>query len=173
MERQRATGSGQQKKYSQLFPLHASRLPSHTSHLTPHASCLTLLSILCFLALSPATVSAQPGSAMGWVIQITGMVQVEPGPNVLTLGVKDEEIRFIVHDVYSRDRNFTMGQFFSEVRNRTPNIDIKGQDALLEMLIKERPSKRVLKLSGIYYLDAHAFMVNAITQVQDKPAQQF
>jgi len=101
------------------------------------------------------------------------MVQVEPGPNVVTLGVKKDKIRFLINDVYSRDRNFYPGQFFAEMRNRTPNVEVRGPEELLEMLIKERPSKRVLKLMGVYYLDSHTLLLHAITPLRDTPKEQF
>src|SRR5947207_15716872 len=52
-----------------------------------------------FWTLTTLSASAQFEGAGGWAIQLYGMVQVEPGANVLTLGVKNEEIRFVVHDV--------------------------------------------------------------------------
>lgn len=131
------------------------------------------LGLLIFLwLLSPASASAQIGTG-GGLLQIIGMVQVEPGPNVLTFKVKTDEIRFVVHDITSRDRDFTMAQFFADVRHHTPNVDIKGPEPLLDLLIKERPSKRALKLSGSYYMDSHSFVLIGITPVQEKPEVQF
>jgi hypothetical protein len=130
--------------------------------------------LLFFLALAAVPATAQQfGPSIGWSIQITGMVQVEPGPNVVTLGVKKDKIRFLINDVYSRDRNFYPGQFFAEMRNRTPNVEVRGPEELLEMLIKERPSKRVLKLMGVYYLDSHTLLLHAITPLRDTPKEQF
>src|SRR5262245_33490956 len=103
------------------------------------------LSVLVFFwILSPVFSFAQIGTG-GGMLQIIGMVQVEPGPNVLTFKVKTDEIRFVVHDITSRDRDFTMAQFFADVRHHQPNVDIKGPESLLDLLIKERPSKRALK----------------------------
>ena len=134
---------------------------------------LKSLSLLVFLwLLSPAPASAQLGTG-GGILQIIGMVQVEPGANVLTFKVKTDEIRFVVHDIVSRDRDFTMAQFFADVRHRDPNVDIKGPEALLDLLIKERPSKRALKLSGSYYMDSHSFVLTGITTIQEKPEVQF
>jgi len=101
------------------------------------------------------------------------MVQVEPGPNVLTFKVKTDEIRFVVHDIASRNRDFTLAQFFANVRHHDPNVDIKGPEPLLDLLIKERPSKRALKLSGSYYVDSHSFVLIGITPVQEKPEVKF
>ena len=134
-----------------------------------------LLKELCLLLFlwifSPFDASAQLSG--GGTFQITGMVQVEPGPNVLTLKVKTDEIRFVVHDVASQEREFTMAQFFAGVRHHDPNVDIKGPEPLLDLLIKERPSKRALKLSGSYYVDSHSFVLTGITPIQEKPEVKF
>jgi hypothetical protein len=129
--------------------------------------------VLALLALSwmltPTFSFAQIGlGAGGWVIQLTGMVQVEPGSNVLTLGVKDDVIRFAVNDVYSRDQSFSVPRFLSESRRRDPSLDLRGQDQLLDMLVKEKPGKRVLKLTGRYYQDSHRFVLDSIDRLEEK-----
>jgi hypothetical protein len=129
-----------------------------------------LLAALWVLILPPA--SAQTGVG-GWMIQIYGMVQVEPGANVLTLGVKNEEIRFVVHNLRSSDRNFSMARFLSETKIRTPGVLIRGPDTMLETLIKERPRKRVLKLSGLYYPDSRVFVLNGLEQFHETPKRDF
>jgi hypothetical protein len=165
MSRPQATGKRWRIKSCQFLPLDVSRL-------TPDASRLALLLLCLVMAFTPAA-AQQFGLITGWAIQITGMVQVEPGPNVVTFGIKKDEIRFLINDIYSRDRNFSSGQFFAEIRNRTPNVFVKGSDELLELLIKERPSKRVLKLVGVYYLDSHTLLLHDITPVRETPKEQF
>jgi len=105
---------------------------------------------------------AQIGSSGAWPIQVYGLVQVEPGPNVLTFAVKDEQIRFAVNDVRAVDRRFSMVRFLSDTKHHTPSLYIRGSDSLLDLLVKERPSKRVLRLTGLYYIDTRVFVVSAI-----------
>jgi hypothetical protein len=110
----------------------------------------------------------------GWMIELYGMVQVEPGSNVLTLAVKDEEIRFVVHDVRSSDRNFTTARFLSNIKHRNPALYIKGSEVILDTLLKEKPSKRALKLQGMYYPDSRLFMVNSLKPHQEMtPRREF
>ena len=121
--------------------------------------------------LAPTASFAQVGlGAGGWVIQLIGMVQVEPGSNVLTLGVKDDVIRFAVNDIYSRDQSFSVPRFLSESRRRDPSLDLRGQDQLLDILIKEKPGKRVLKLTGRFYQDSHRFVLDSIDRLEEKPS---
>ncbi len=108
-----------------------------------------------------AVAFAQTGLG-GWPIEIYGMVQVEPGPNVLTLAVRDEEIRFVVHDIRSAGRNFPITRFLADVKHRNPSLYIKGSEPVVELLLKERPGKRALKLQGIFYPDARQFLVHSI-----------
>lgn len=129
--------------------------------------------LLGILTALPAVASAQTAIG-GWPIEMYGMVQVEPGPNVLTLAVKDEEIRFVVHDVRSADRNFTVTRLLSDVRYRTPSLYIKGSEPVLEVLSKEKPGKRALRLQGIFYPDSRQFVVNTIKPVTAAtPRQEF
>lgn len=109
----------------------------------------------------------------GWILQLYGMVQVEPGSNVVTLEVKKEHIRFVVHNVRSSDQNFAPGRFYSETTNRVPGMYMRGPDEWLETLIKERPGKRVLKLTGVYYPDSRMFVINDLSQFHEERKREF
>ena len=117
----------------------------------------------------PASALAQMGGSGMSMIELYGMVQVEPGANVLTLGVKDEEIRFAVQDVRCSDQRFSTDKFLSDTKHRTPGVHVRGPEPLLDLLIKERPSKRALKLSGIYYVDTRVFVLNGLAPFNEKP----
>ena len=101
------------------------------------------------------------------------MVQVEPGANVLTLDVKDTEIRFQAQSVIGADRDFSLPRFLAELRHHSPSMTIQGPEHLLDLLLEEKPNKRALKLSGIYYHDARRFLVNKIISVSDSNKPQF
>lgn len=120
-----------------------------------------LILLLGILLTLPTIATAQTGIG-GWPIEMSGMVQVEPGPNVLTLAVKEEEIRFVVHDILSADRNFTMTRLLADVRYRSPSLYIKGAESVLEVLLTEKPGKRALKLRGIVYPESRQFVVHSI-----------
>ena len=126
-----------------------------------------------FWTLTTLSASAQFEGAGGWAIQLYGMVQVEPGANVLTLGVKNEEIRFVVHDVRCSNRELSAGRFLSDTTHRTPGVYVKGPDPMLDILLKEKPSTRVLKLSGFYYPDSRRFVLNGLEPFQEKSRQEF
>ena len=117
----------------------------------------------------PAAALAQMGGSGVSMIELYGMVQVEPGANVLTLGVKDEEIRFAVQDVRCADRQFSLDRFLSDTKHRTPGVHVRGPEPLLDLLLEERPSKRVLKLKGIYYADTRVFVLNGLEPFNEKP----
>jgi hypothetical protein len=120
--------------------------------------------------LAPTAAFAQLGGiAGGEILQIIGMVQVEPGSNVLTLKVKDDVIRFAVNGIDTRNQNFSVPQFLSEARHREPSLQLRGPEPFLDMLLKERPGKRVLKLTGRYYQDSHRFMLDDINRLEDNP----
>jgi hypothetical protein len=121
----------------------------------------------------PVPATAQFGSSTGFVIQLIGMVQVEPGPNVITLGVNDTEIRFQTRDLQSTLQDFSVQRFLSDLRHRSPNLYIRGPEPLLDLLLKEKPSKRVLKLSGLYYSDSRRFLLNNISPMQEIQKPQF
>ena len=132
-------------------------------------SYLLALLLICL----PVPAFAQFGASTGLVVQLIGMVQVEPGPNVLTLEVKDTEIRFQLQDLESTFRDFSVPRFLSDLRHRSPNLYIRGPEHLLDLLLKERPSKRVLKLAGLYYADSRRLLLNNISSVQELPKPQF
>lgn len=119
-------------------------------------------------AFLPVSALAQIVGGGGWIIEVFGVVQVEPGSNVLTLGVKNEEIRFAVHDLRCADRRFSMNRFLSDTKHHTPSVYIRGPAPMLDLLIKERPSKRVLRLSGIYYADTRVFVLNGLDPFREK-----
>lgn len=132
-------------------------------------SYLLALLLVCF----PFQATAQFSTSPGLVIQLIGIVQVEPGPNVITLDVQDTEIRFQARDLSSTLRDFTVQRFLSDIRYRSPAMYIKGPEHLLDLLLKEKPSKRVLKLSGVYYSDSRRFLLNTINALQDLEKPQF
>src|SRR5262245_62100664 len=95
---------------------------------TPNACRGRLLAVVATAGfLLPASVDAQMLGG-GWILELYGMVQVEPGQNVVTLEVKKEHIRFVVHNVRSSDQNFAPGRFYSETTNRVPGMYMKGPD---------------------------------------------
>jgi hypothetical protein len=122
--------------------------------------------------LIPPPVSAEQTLTSGWVIEISGMVQVEPGTNVLRLDVKGEEIRFVTHNVRCTDRNFSMARFLSDTTNRVPGLYVKGPDSWLEFLRKERPGKRVLKMSGTYYQDSRTLLLTNVEEFHEQSTPQ-
>ena len=124
-------------------------------------------------ALTVSSVFAQTFGAGGWPIQLHGRVQVEPGSNVITLGVKNEEIRFAVYDLYDSGQRLSVARFLSDTKYRTPGLYVRGPDTLLETLIKEKPGKRILKLSGIYYPDRRVFHLSRLRTLHKRPAQNF
>ena len=109
----------------------------------------------------------------GWVLQVFGMVQVEAGSNVVTMEVKKEQIRFVVHNVRCSDRDFSIGRFYSETTNREPGLYMKGPDEWLDTLLKERPGKRVLRLIGRYYPDSHLFFIDDLSSFRDERLREF
>jgi hypothetical protein len=66
-----------------------------------------------------------------------------------------------------------MARFLSETKIRTPGVYVRGPDTMLETLIKERPGKRVLKLSGLYYPDSRMFVLNGLEQFHEQPKRDF
>lgn len=158
------------------FPLSTFRFPPFTFYFllsTFHFPLRSLCLSIVLLALFPFPATAQFSTSPGLVIQLIGIVQVEPGPNVITLDVQDTEIRFQARDLSSTLRDFTVQRFLSDIRYRSPSLYIKGPEHLLDLLLKEKPSKRVLKLSGVYYPDARRFLLNKISSMQDLQQPQF
>jgi hypothetical protein len=163
---QQATGNGQQATFTWFLPFH---FPLSTFYFLLKRLCLSVS----LLTLFAAPAAAQFGASPGFVIQLIGMVQVEPGPNVLTLDVKDTEIRFQLQDLESTLQDFSAPRFLSDIRHRSPNLYIRGSEDLLDLLLKEKPSKRVLKLSGVYYSEPRRLLLNKISPVQDSQKPQF
>ena len=123
--------------------------------------------------LIPPFTAAQIGGSGGALIDIYGIVQVEPGSNVLTLEVKDEKIRFAVHQVRSGERRFSVSRFLSDLKYRAANLVVRGPELMLETLIQEKPSKRVLRLRGLYYLDSRLLMLNSVEPQREAPTIEF
>jgi hypothetical protein len=132
------------------------------------AGLLTIL--LAFLA--PTTASAQSMTGV-WEIEIYGAVQVEPGSNVLTLGVKDEGIRFAVNNVRCSRNDFSMARFLIETRRYVPGLSVKGPELMLETLLKERPKKRILKLRGLYHPTTRMFILTGLEEFRAPPGPNF
>ncbi|MGE0680424.1 MAG: hypothetical protein AB7P69_05890 [Candidatus Binatia bacterium] len=133
------------------------------------SSYLLALLLVCL----PVPAAAQFGTSTGFVIQLIGMVQVEPGPNVITLEVKDTEIRFQMQDLESTFKDFSAQRFLSDIRHRSPSLYIRGPEHLLDLLLKEKPRKRVLKLSGLYHADSRRLLLTNISPVQELQKPQF
>jgi len=66
-------------------------------------------------------------------------------------------------------RRFSTDKFLSDTKHRTPGVHVKGPEPLLDLLIKERPNKRVLRLSGMYYADTRLFVLNGLAPFNEKP----
>jgi hypothetical protein len=120
---------------------------------------------------TPTNVFAQM-SGGGWIMSLYGTVQVEPGSDVATLQVKDEKIRFAIQNVQCSDRNFSAGRFMSDVTQRDPGLRMKGAEEWLEMLVNERPNKRVLQMNGVYYPDSRLFVINKLARFSGTPGLQ-
>ena len=124
-----------------------------------------LLALLGGMLLTPITASAQMIGG-GWMISLYGLVQVEPGNDVATLQVKDEQIRFAIQNIQCADRNFSAGRFLSDVTHKEPSLYIKGPEEWLDLLINERPSKRVLQMRGVYHPDSRMFLLHKLERFQ-------
>ena len=46
-------------------------------------------------------------------------------------------------------------------------------DTMLDTLLKEKPSTRVLKLSGLYHPDSRMFVLNGLEPFQEKSRREF
>jgi hypothetical protein len=115
----------------------------------------------------PAIVFAQGGG--GLTIQVFGVVQVEPGPNVLTLAVRNEEVRFAVRNMRCTGQQCSKDRFVSDIKHRTPSLYIRGPEPMLDLLVKEKPSQRVLRLEGLYYLDSRMLVLHDLTPFNGQP----
>jgi len=125
--------------------------------------------VLLWSLLTPISASAQVTGG-GWTISLYGIVQVEPGPDVAALEVKDEKVRFAIQNVQCSDRNFSAGRFMTDVTRKEPGLHMKGPDTWLEMLINEPPSKRVLQLTGVYHPDSRSFVLSKVQRFQGSVA---
>ncbi len=113
-------------------------------------------------------VHAQHG---GMTMELYGMVSLAPGSQVVTLAVgKGETLRFRVQDVESRHADFSVVNFLSEIRHRKPSLYIKGPAHYVDLLRKEEPEKRLLRLSGLYYASARNFVLSRVRPV--RPGEQ-
>jgi len=139
------------------------------------AACLGTNSLvfLLLLVFSPCSTLAQFSATNGWAVQLTGMVQVEPASNVVELEAKGTRIRFAVHDMYSSDRTFSAQQFLSELRRVSSSMRIRSREDLQDLLLNEKPRKRVLKLTGRYYPDSRLFLLDRIDSLPNKPPPEF
>ena len=132
---------------------------------------LWIIVALLYALIVPTNVFAQM-SGNGWIVSLYGTVQVEPGPDVATLQVKDEKIRFAIQNVQCSDRNFSTGRFMSDVTRKNPGLHVKGSEEWLEMLVNERPNKRVLQMNGVYYPDSRLFVINKLARFSATPGLQ-
>lgn len=99
------------------------------------------------------------------------MVSFAPGSQVVTLAVgRGETIRFRVQDIESRHADFSVINFLSEIRYREPGLYIKGPAHYVDLLRKEEPEKRLLKLTGLYYSSARNFVLSRVRPV--RPGEQ-
>ena len=99
------------------------------------------------------------------------MISLAPGSQVVTLAVgKGETLRFRVQDVESRYPDFSVINFLSEIRHREPNLYIKGPAHYVDLLRKEEPEKRLLRLTGLYYASARNFVLSRVRPV--RPGEQ-
>ena len=117
--------------------------------------------------LLPTSAPAQTGG--GLTVQVFGTVQVEPGSQVVTLAVKNEEIRFAVQDMRCTGQQCSKDRFLSDIKHRTPSLYIRGPEPLLDLLLKEKPSKRALKLEGTYYVDSRVLLLHDLSPFNEQP----
>ena len=129
---------------------------------------LLLLLVGIFLVHGGGPAHAQHG---GLAMELYGMVSFAPGSQVVTLAVgKGETIRFRVQDIESRHADFSVINFLSEIRHREPGLYIKGPAHDVDLLRKEEPEKRLLKLTGLYYSSARNFVLSRVRPV--RPGEQ-
>ncbi len=127
-----------------------------------------LVGILLLHGGAAGPVHAQHG---GMTMELYGMVSLAPGRQVVTLAVgKGETLRFRVQDVESRHADFSAINFLSEIRHRKPGLYIKGPAHYVDLLRKEEPEKRLLRLSGLYYASARNFVLSRVRPV--RPGEQ-
>ncbi len=131
------------------------------------------------LALAPAlmvcvlfdpTRAAAQGTA---VVELYGVVQLAPGPGVITLDLLDQVIRFAVRDIRSVDPQLTTVRLLSDVGNREPSLYLKGQAHILEILLREKPDTRMLRIMGVYYPTARTLNVTNVGPFRAPQGRQF
>ncbi|MGH9426328.1 MAG: hypothetical protein ACRD2L_08500 [Terriglobia bacterium] len=117
----------------------------------------TILLVLLLYGVFPTPSALAQSSMGGWILQVSGVVEVEPGPDIVTFTVKKERIRFAVHNIHCSDQRVPVHRFRSDNQDREGGVLIRGDDEFLDLLLTEKPGKRALKLSGMYYPDSHMF----------------
>ena len=75
-------------------------------------------------------------------------------------------MRFRVQDVESRYPDFSVINFLSEIRHREPSLYLKGPTHYVDLLRKEEPEKRLLRLTGLYYASARNFVLSRVRPVR-------
>ncbi len=107
----------------------------------------------------------------GLAMELYGTISLAPGSQVVTLAVgKGETLRFRVQDIESRYTDFSVINFLSEIRHREPSLYIKGPAHYVDLLRKEEPEKRLLRLTGLYYSSARNFVLSRVRPV--RPGEQ-
>ena len=130
-----------------------------------------LFLLLGFLLVSGGAAGPVHAQHGGLPIELYGMISLAPGSQVVTLAVgKGETLRFRVQDVESRYPDFSVINFLSEIRHREPNLYIKGPAHYVDLLRKEEPEKRLLRLTGLYYSSARNFVLSRVRPV--RPGEQ-
>jgi hypothetical protein len=130
---------------------------------------LLLLAVFLMWMFLSSSASAQGVGSAGLPLHVYGVVQVEPGPRVLTLAVKDEYIRFALHNAHSVNSTASLLRMLTEHKHRMPSIYLKGADIVLDRLIAEKPGERTLKLIGMYHPDGRTFVVDTIKPFREQP----
>lgn len=87
--------------------------------------------------------------------------------------IKDEEIRFSVSDVRGGDRRISVARFLAETKSHSPGMHIRGDEAWLDLLLKEKPGKRALRLNGLFYVETRVFVVNNVSPFKEMPKPPF
>jgi hypothetical protein len=125
------------------------------------ASLLSVLS-LAWAVMPPLTYS-QTSETKRWAIRIRGMVQrVQLDPYFIILEVKNHQIPIVRRQVLADEEQAPLGYITADIMGRTPGIEVRGPEDLLEALLQEKPSQRVLELRGVYDLDSRVFHLSAL-----------
>ena len=130
-----------------------------------------LLLLVGFLLASGGTTGPVHAQHGGLPMELYGTISLAPGSQVVTLAVgKGETLRFRVQDVESRYPDFSVINFLSEIRHRQPSLYIKGPAHYVDLLRREEPEKRLLRLTGLYYPSARNFVLSRVRPV--RPGEQ-